>query len=80
MPRVRWHNLPENVREHLIERMHDRSISTAELNDLRVWIETNPDVPDGDWFKEFGSFKLCGRGPLLTTFLLRGQAAKGEKL
>jgi hypothetical protein len=41
---------------------------------------TNPEVPEGDWYKDFGSFKLCGRGPLAKTFLLRGQVAKGEKL
>jgi hypothetical protein len=39
-----------------------------------------PDVPDGPWYKDFGSFKLCGEGRYPKTFLLQGQAAKGEKL
>jgi hypothetical protein len=38
-----------------------------------------PDVPDGPWYKDFGSFKLCGEGRCPETFLLQGQAAKGEK-
>jgi len=80
MPVVQWDRLPANVRQHLIDRMHDRGMSVADLNQLRRWMETNPEVPDGEWFKDFGSFKLCGRGPLPTTFLLREQAAKGEKL
>ncbi len=42
--------------------------------------DTNPQVLEDDWYKDFGSFKICGRGPLAKTFLLRGQAAKGEKL
>jgi hypothetical protein len=81
MPRLaRWSDFPVNVRNHLIERMLDRSISIEDLNKLRQWIETQPDVPEGDWFKDFGSFKLCGKGALPKTFLLAGQAAKGKSL
>jgi hypothetical protein len=60
--------------------MRDRAISIVDLNQLRLWIETSPEVPLGDWHKDFGSFKICGRGSLAKTFLLRGQAAKGDKL
>jgi hypothetical protein len=81
MPKLeRWENLPERVRQHLIDRMRDRAISVADLNHLRLWIETAPDAPEGDWYKDFGSFKICGRGPIPKTFLLRGQPAKGEPL
>ena len=81
MPKIeRWDKLPENVRQHLIDRMRDRSIQLADLNLLRVWIESQPEVPEGDWYKDFGSFKICGRGPYPKTFLLSGQAAKGEAL
>jgi hypothetical protein len=75
-----WRELPSGVRDHLVERMHDRSISLDDLNLLRVWMESKPEVPDGLWFKDFGSFKLCGEGSYPKMFLLRGQAAKGEKL
>jgi hypothetical protein len=79
MPQIEtWGKLPPRVREHLIECMHDRAIGIADLNELRLWIESSPEVPEGDWFKDFGSFKLCGRGSLPKTFLLPGQAAKGE--
>jgi hypothetical protein len=81
MPQLeRWGNLPEAVRHHLIERMRDRAISLSDLNELRLWVETRPQVPVGDWYKDFGSFKLCGRGSYPKTFLLRGQAATGEAL
>jgi hypothetical protein len=81
MPKIeRWDRFPEAVRQHLIERMRDRAISIADLNQLRLWIDTSPEVPEGDWYRDFGSFKLCGRGPLAKTFLLRGQAAKGDNL
>ena len=79
MPRIEtWGNLPPGVRRHLIDRMRDRAISIADLNHLRLWIESNPEVPEGDWYKNFGSFKICGSGSLPITFLLRGQAAKGK--
>ena len=81
MPKIgNWINLPAGLRQHLIDRMHDRSIDIANLNELLIWIESGPDVPDGDWYKDFGSFKVCGRGRLPKTFLLRGQVAKGEAL
>jgi hypothetical protein len=63
-----------------VQRMHDRSINLEDLNKLRIWIETSPEVPDGEWSKDFGSFKLCGEGSLPKTFLLPGQAARGQRL
>lgn len=36
--------------------------------------------PRGDWYKDFGSFKICGSGSYPKTFLLGGQAAKGDSL
>ena len=77
MPRIEtWGNLPPRVRQHLINRMRDRAISIADLNQLRLWIDSNLEVPEGDWYKDFGSFKICGNGSSPKTFLLRGQAVK----
>jgi hypothetical protein len=81
MPQIEtWDNLPRAVRQHLLDRMRDRSISVADLNQLRLWIESSPSVSEGDWYKDFGSFKICGRGAYPKTFLLRGQLAKGNRL
>ena len=60
--------------------MRDRAISVSDLNQLRLWADTRPQVPEGDWYKDFGSFKICGSGSYPKTFLLRGQVAKGEAL
>ena len=75
-----WSQLPVGIRNHLIDRMRDRSISVADLNGLRLWVESRPEVPDGPWFKDFGSFKLCGERPYPKTFLLPGQAAHGSEI
>ena len=81
MPKIKnWGNLPAGIRQHLIDRMRDREISISDLNRLRLWIESRPEVPDRDWYKDFGSFKICGTGPFPKTSLLRGQAAKGDVL
>jgi hypothetical protein len=77
---ARWKELPAGVREHLMERMNERAISLADLNRLRIWIESEPEVSEGDWYKDFGSFKICGHGSYPRTFLLAGQAAKGSAL
>ena len=80
MPRIRWTDLPPALRDHLFERLRERKISAEDLYRLKLWQESDPDAPDGDWYKDFGAFKICGRGEYPTTFLLRGQVAKGQKL
>jgi hypothetical protein len=42
--------------------MRDRNISLQDLNQLRIWIESKRNVPEGLWYKDLGSFKLCGEG------------------
>jgi len=81
MPQIEtWSRLPTAIREHLVDRMRDRNISLDHLNQLRLWIESKPNVPEGPWYKDFGSFKLCGEGKYPKTFLLAGQTATGERL
>ena len=81
MPHIEsWPRLPPAIRHHLVERMQNRNISIEDLNRLRLWMDTKPEVPEGRWFKDFGSFKLCGEGKLPKTFLLAGQLAVGRKL
>ena len=80
MPKIQWTNLPPAVREHLIDRLAERQITAEDLYQLKLWRESEPDAPDGPWFKDFGSFKLCGKGKFPKTFLLKGQAARGQAL
>ena len=81
MPQIeRWPRIPAVIRDHLIDRMRDRNISLDDLNRLRAWLEIRPEVPTGPWYKDFGSFKLCGEGKYPKTFLLAGQPAKGQEL
>ena len=80
MPKIRWTDLPRALRDHLFDRLRDRHITVDDLYQLKLWRESNPEAPDGPWFKDFGSFKICGEGQYPKTFLLRGQPARGEEL
>lgn len=68
------------MRDHLFQRLADRQITVQDLYKLKLWRESEPDAPDGLWYKDFGSFKICGEGRFPKTFLLKGQPAKGAAL
>jgi len=68
------------LRQHLFDRVAERDIRAEDLYKLKLWRESEPEAPDGPWYKDFGSFKICGEGELPKIFLLKGQAAKGKSL
>jgi hypothetical protein len=74
MPKIRWMGLPPALRDHLFERLRERKISAEDLYELKLWRESEPEAPEGAWYKDFGSFKVCGEGEYPRTFLLRGHA------
>jgi hypothetical protein len=80
MPKIKWLELPLDLRRHLFDRAKERRITMEDLYALEEWRRHSPDVPDGPWFKDFGSFKLCGEGQFPKTFLLRGQATYGDEV
>jgi hypothetical protein len=79
MPKIQWANLPPALRDHLFERLAERKSTVEDLYKLKVWRESDPEAPNGLWHKDFGSFTICGEGNFPKTFLLRGQAARGQK-
>jgi hypothetical protein len=78
LPKIRFASLPQPVWEHLLARVHDREITLKDLERLQAWVKTEPVAPDGDWFKDFGSFILCGTGELPKTVLARGMKPFGR--
>ena len=80
MPKIKWTNLPDAIRKHLLLRLKEREITEDDLYRLKLCRDTEPEAPEGPWYKDFGSFKICGEGKYPKTFLLRGQAAKGKRL
>ena len=80
MPRIDWKSIPEGIRKHMLHRLRSRELTPLDIMKLDEWIGTNPEVPDGSWYKDFGSFKLAGEGKYPKTFLTRSQAGFGKKL
>jgi hypothetical protein len=80
MPKIQWTNLPAALRDHLFDRLVQRKITSEDLYKLKLWRESEPEAPDGAWYKDFGSFKICGGGKHPKTFLLKGQVARGKAL
>jgi hypothetical protein len=80
MPRIQWRDLFPELLRHLFDRAKEREISMDDLFAPEEWRKQSPDAPEGRWFKNFGSFKLCGEGQYPKTFLLRGQAARGREI
>ncbi len=80
MPKIQWTGLPAALRDHLFVRLRDRKITAEDLYQLKLWRESAPDAPEGLWYKDFGSFKVCDEGQYPKTFLLPGQTAKGKRL
>ena len=72
--------MPPGVQQHLSQRAKDRQITADEIRALRAWIDLQPEVPNNDWYRDFGSFILCGHGPYLKTFLVPDQIPYGTKL
>jgi hypothetical protein len=80
MPKIQWTDLPPALRDHLFKRLAERKITVDDLYQLKIWRESEPEAPEGTWYKDFGSFKICGEGKYPKTFLLREQSARGKKL
>jgi hypothetical protein len=51
MPRVRRHNLPPQLLAHLLDRIQRRNISAGQLGLLANWLDTEPEVPNGKWWR-----------------------------
>jgi hypothetical protein len=80
VPKVRRQSLPPALLQHLLERIQSRKIPASQLELLAKWLDTEPDVPDGEWYRRFSAMTVCGQGDLVKTFLLPGQAAKGQRV
>ena len=80
MPRIRREAVPPELLKHLIDRRAKWRIQYEELMAFQDWLLTDPEVPEGDWFKSFQTFFVCGHGELVKTFLPQGRLPLGEEI
>ena len=80
MPRIQRERIPEALMAHLVKRVRQREISSAQLGLFARWLDTDPEVPAGAWFKRFPEMIVCGENSLVKTFLRPGQVPAGEEV
>ena len=80
MPKVRRQNIPPALFQHLLDRIQERRIPASQLKLLARWLDTEPDVPEGPWYKRLSVMTVCCEGELVKTFLVPGQRPRGQRL
>ena len=71
---------PAGILDHLIQRYREGRVSSADFLELKHWLESDPNVPKGKWYKRFKTGTLAGKGEMPSTFLAPGMAAEGEEV
>ena len=66
--------------DHLAQRFREGRISVADFDELLDWLNSDPEVPTGLWYKRFPKFVLAGEGEMPKTFLTPGMAMRGEEI
>ena len=80
MPRIKRSGLPKALFDHILLRIQERGITPEDLWLMAAWMDKEPIVPTGTWFKRFDTFTLCGEGELVKTVLTTKQTAIGEEV
>lgn len=80
MPKVRRKNVPQAVIEHLARRVRERYVPIEDLQNLAKWLDANPTVPLGPWFKRFSKIVVCGERDLVKTILENNHTAVGSEV
>ena len=80
MPKVLRRNIPPQLYDHLLDRIQRRQITGKDVALLVNWLDGQPDVPHGRWFKKFPGVIVCGEGELIKTFLVPGQVPFGQEV
>ncbi len=64
--------------DKLLDRIRTREISVDDLMLFHKWARAKREYPDGEWCKDFGTFKVVGKDLEVSTFLSQDQSA-GDK-
>jgi hypothetical protein len=58
MPKIR--KPPPYFLKHLVDRFREGRISVDDFDALQDWLNSDPEVPPGKWYKRFPKFTLVG--------------------
>jgi hypothetical protein len=71
---------PKGILDHLVKRYREGRISSSDFLELKHWLESDPNVPNGKWYKRFKNGILAGNGEMPSTFLSPGMAVEGQEV
>jgi hypothetical protein len=71
---------PKGILDHLVKRYREGRISSSDFLELKHWLESDPDVPNGKWYKRFKNGVLAGNGEMPSSFLSPGMAVEGDEV
>ena len=71
---------PKGILDHLIQRYREGRVSSSDFLALKHWLESDPSLPEGKWFKRFKTGTLAGKGEYPSTFLAPGMAVEGKEI
>lgn len=69
MPRIEFHDLPFEIERHFLRKVRKRALTDEDVRVLIEWLVTEPEGPEGEWYRRFDRFILCGEGPYPKTVL-----------
>jgi hypothetical protein len=49
-------------------------------NRIADWLDTEPEGPNGKWFKRLSGVIVCGEGDLIKTFLTEDEVPSGPEI
>jgi hypothetical protein len=78
--KINRRNVPPGNLRHLLDRIQERGIEASQLGAFARWLDTEPEVAEGPWYKRFSGMIVCGEGEWVQTFLLPGHAPRGKKV
>lgn len=53
MPQVQRKDILRALLEHLAQRIREREVEIADLQNLARWLDRKPEVPERDWYIRF---------------------------
>lgn len=54
---------PAGILDHLIQRYREGRVSSADFLELKHWLESDPDVPKGKWYKRLKTANKLRESP-----------------
>jgi hypothetical protein len=80
LPKINRRNVPPGIFRHLLDRISDRRIAADQLEKLARWLDGEPEIPEGLWYRRFSGMIVCGEGEMIQTFLFPGQLPRGKRI